>query len=111
MKNFNEEYTNAFRDMVKFHVREGAEKRFLEAVYYSTNQNSSSAVWGAVLDVAEELFGKEYVEFLVRSKKQLKEGVTNTCENPQIVEARLVMKDPYSNTKTKSRTMGVSVNG
>jgi len=67
-ESFEDEYLCAFRDMVNFHVREGSQKEFLEAVFYATNQHSGSTVWGAVLKVAEEMFGYEYAKTLFHKR-------------------------------------------
>lgn len=64
-RSFGLEYKSAFKDMVVMHVREENQKQFLESVFKATNRNASSTVWGAVLDVAEELFGVEYMKSLV----------------------------------------------
>jgi len=68
MKNFSEEYKQAFKDMVQNHVREENQKAFLLSVYKATNTHSSSTVWGAVLDVAEELFGQEFARRMSKSR-------------------------------------------
>jgi len=64
-RGFKAEYKMAFKDMLENHVRPERQKDFLESVFKATNQNASSTVWGAVLDVAEELFGEEYMKSLV----------------------------------------------
>ena len=64
-RSFALEYKAAFKDMLTMHVRPERQKDFLESVFKATNQNASSTVWGAVLDVAEELFGEEYMKSII----------------------------------------------